>query len=353
MSRDIYVSRTNNKKRKKRKKVMMWFVFPLLIFVLSATVYGAFLYKKAESVANGSYEPVNTSSKRTEKVDPFTDNVSILLIGVDESEIRNFGAGSRTDALMVATLNAKDKSIKLVSIPRDSYVKIPGRKAKTKINHAHAYGGTELTIETVQELLDIPIDYYVKMNFNAFIDVVDALGGIKADVPYEMIEQNSVDTAGAIHLMPGVQELDGEEALAFARTRHQDSDIERGKRQQEIVKQVIKKAASFSSIPKQTDIIEAVGKNMTTNITFGEMKSLINYVTKGTNIQIESLHLAGSDSMIDKVYYYQLDEQSLADVIVQMKTHLGLISPAENGQDTQGSDTETDETTPETTDTNN
>jgi polyisoprenyl-teichoic acid--peptidoglycan teichoic acid transferase len=324
------ISRISGKKKKRKKRIFKWFLFPILFLVLSGTVYGTFLYKKAESVANESYKPVKAESKRKDPVDPKIDNVSILLIGVDESKIRKFGKGSRTDALMVATLNEKEKSVKLVSIPRDSYVQIPGRKYKDKINHAHAYGGTELTIETVQNLFDIPIDYYVKMNFNAFIDVIDALEGIKVEVPYELIEQDSKDTAGAIHLLPGLQELNGEEALAFARTRHQDSDIERGKRQQEIVKAVLKKAVSVHSIPKQSDAIEAVGKNMTTNFSFVEMKSLINYVTAGSNLKIESLSLDGSDSMINSIYYYQLNEQSLENVKVQFKTHLALIDPPTN-----------------------
>jgi polyisoprenyl-teichoic acid--peptidoglycan teichoic acid transferase len=329
MSQNNYPSRLNKKKKKTRKKIMIWVLLPLLVMIVGASVYGTMLYKKAESVANDSYKPVETTSKREVKADPKMDNVSILLIGVDESNTRNFGEGSRTDALMVATLNEKDKSVKLVSIPRDSYVNIPGRKAKTKINHAHAFGGTELTIETVQELLDIPIDYYVKMNFNAFIDVVDALGGVEAEVPYELYEQDSKDRADAIHLKSGLQQLGGEEALALARTRHKDSDIERGKRQQELIKAVITKAVSLNSIPKQSDVIEAVGKNMSTNLTFAEMKSLINYVLAGKDLNIESLHLEGSDSMISSVYYYQLDDQSLSNIQLQLKTHLALIEAPE------------------------
>ena len=328
MSQDNNISRIKGKKKKRKKRVFKWFLFPLLILTLSATVYGTFLYKKAESVANGSYQPVKAESQR--EVDPKIDNISILLIGVDESKIRKFGKGSRTDALMVATLNEKEKSVKLVSIPRDSYVKIPGRKNKDKINHAHAFGGTELTIETVQNLLDIPVDYYVKMNFNAFIDVIDALDGIKVEVPYELYEQDSKDRADAIHLQAGLQELNGEEALALARTRHYDNDIERGKRQQEIVKSVLRRAVSVHSLTKQSDVMEAIGKNMTTDLAFGEMKSLITYVTAGTNLNIESLPLEGSDAMINSVYYYQLDESALVNVTQQLKNHLALDTTSNN-----------------------
>src|SRR5699024_2592231 len=137
----------------------------------------------------------------------------------------------------------------------------------------HAYGGPRATIDTVEELLGIPIDYFVRINFEAFMDVVDAVEGIEYDVPYEFSEQNSRDQADSIHLYPGVQELDGEEALALARTRKHDSDVERGKRQQEIIKALVSKVLSVKSLLKYDDVIEAVGENMKTNMTFTEMKS--------------------------------------------------------------------------------
>ena len=127
----------------------------------------------------------------------------------------------------------------MVSIPRDSYVYIPERGKKDKITHAHAYGGTEATIETVEELFDIPVDYFFKLNFNAFIDVVDALGGIMVDVPITVSEMDSNDNKNAIHLEKGFQKLNGEEALALARTRKIDNDIERGKRQQLVLKPLL------------------------------------------------------------------------------------------------------------------
>ena len=156
----------------------------------------------------------------------------------------------------------------MVSIPRDSYVYIPVEKKKDKITHAHVFGGTEGTIETVEELFDIPVDYFVKLNFNAFIDVVDALGGIEVDVPITFTEQNSKDTADAIHLKKGLQELNGEEALALSRTRKIDNDIERGKRQQLVLQAIIDKAVSIGSITKYGKLMESMGDNLTTNMEF-------------------------------------------------------------------------------------
>src|SRR5690625_1334326 len=146
---------------------------------------------------------------------------------------------SRTDALILATLNKDDKSVKLVSIPRDSLVYIPEVGYEDKITHAHAFGGTKATIETVENKLELPVDYYVKLNFHAFVDVVNAINGVEVDVPYEFKESDSDDKRDNIHLYPGVQNLNGEEALAFSRTRYKDSDIDRGKRQLELIDSVI------------------------------------------------------------------------------------------------------------------
>jgi polyisoprenyl-teichoic acid--peptidoglycan teichoic acid transferase len=315
------------KKRKKRRKRILYFVLvPILLIAFSAAGYGAYLYKKAETVFSESYTTLDgreKSDKREKQVDPMVDNVSVLFIGVDESKNRNYGDSSRSDALMLATLNEKDKTVKLVSIPRDSYVYVPEVGYKTKINHAHAYGGPKATIETVEEVLDIPVDYYVKMNFYAFMDVIDALNGIKVDVPYELYEKDSDDENNAIHLQPGVQKLNGEEALALARTRKLDSDIERGKRQQEIIKAVVKKAASANSFSKYDDVIEAIGKNMETNMTFEEMKSFTNYGLSG-KIDLETLSLEGADTYIEGVYYWQLDDTSLANTSNELKDHLEI-----------------------------
>src|SRR5690606_2900745 len=126
------------------------------------------------------------------------------------------------DALVLATLNNADKSIKLVSIPRDTYAYIPDSGRDDKITHAYAYNGPRSTIESVEGLLDVPVDYYMTMNFDPFVDVVDALGGIRAEVPYDMKEKDETDSHNAIELEEGIQQLNGSEALALARTRYYD-----------------------------------------------------------------------------------------------------------------------------------
>src|SRR5699024_8863115 len=231
---------------------------------------------------------------------------------------------SRTDALILATLNKDDKSVKLLSIPRDSFVYIPEVGKEDKINHAHAFGGTKATIDTIENTFDIPVDYYLILNFNAYVDVVDAVGGVDVDVPYEFKESDSNDKRDTIHLYEGYQNLDGEEALAFARTRKKNSDFDRGQRQLEVINSIIDKSTSLSSIMKYDDIIEAVGDNLKTNMTFMVMKSFFSYATNGKGIDVDMLSLEGNDYQPGNIYYWQIDDVSLQNTIATMKSHLEI-----------------------------
>lgn len=325
MSKDKFPTISDGKKSK-RKKIFYFVGIPLLVVIVAVLSYGGFLYNKAASVMDNSYQPIEReNSKREEIPNVNVDDISMLILGVDDSNVRDFKEGSRTDAMILATFNQKQKSIKLLSIPRDTYVYIPEKERYTKINHAHSYGGVKLTIETVEELLDIPIDHYVKLNFNAFMEVVEAVGGVDVYVPYEIKELDSKDRLRKIHLKPGIQRLNGEEALAFVRTRKMDNDVERGKRQQEVITAILKKAMSISSITKYADIIEAVGDNMTTDIPFSEMKSFLDYAAAGPNLNVETSVLKGEDTYIDRTYYYQLDEDALEETKHTLKQHLGIV----------------------------
>jgi LCP family protein required for cell wall assembly len=330
-----------NKKRKLRRRAY-FILIPLLALFLGVIGYGSYLYMKADSVMSDAYveDEVEKSDLREEVVDPQVDNVSILIMGVDANDHRENSESARTDALMVATLNEEEKSVKLVSIPRDSYVYIPEVGYESKINHAHAYGGPHATRETVENLLDIPIDYYVRVNFHAFVDVVDALGGINVEVPYEFTESNSMDQRDAIHLMEGEQKLDGEEALALARTRKLDNDIERGKRQQDIIKAIVDKGVSVSSVLKLDDVIEAVGSNMSTNMTFGEMRSFISYATNGSDIQIDTMTLEGNDYQPGSTYYWQLDEMALNETKSMLQDHLEITNTVQTDGESSPETTE-------------
>lgn len=273
--------------------------------------------------ANEPLERGEKSDKREMGVNPKNDNISVLFLGVDD---RDGNLRGRTDAIIVATFNKKERSIKMTSIPRDSLVEIPGRRNKDKINHAHAFGGTDLAVETVEHLLDIPIDYYTKVNFTAFIEIVDALGGIEVDVPFTFREMDSRDRQNAITLREGRQTLNGEEALAFSRMRKKDprGDIGRGERQQEVVKAIIKKGASISSITSYGEVLDSLEKHLSMNLTFSDIVSMHSYAT---NLgAIESLSIKGESKTISGVSYIILDEESLREVSQKFKQHLEVVN---------------------------
>src|SRR5699024_4831821 len=150
--------------------------------------------------------------------------------------------------------------------------------------------------------------YYVRMNFEAFIDVVDSLNGISYDVPFEIDEMDSKDKQNAIHLDPGYQKLDGEEALALVRTRKYASDVDRGRRQEGVCMTTSRKLTSASSLFKWGNLIDGLGDNLKTGLDPSEMKSFLSYAFN-KSCDIEKVNLEGDgDYMDDGLGYFHADE---------------------------------------------
>jgi LCP family protein required for cell wall assembly len=326
-------------RKKRRRRIAAFLILPLLCLILGGASYAAYLYKKAEKVAQAAYNGLDRgkkSDKRLEAVKPLEDNISILIMGVDESKQRKadkkeFGDAFRTDALLLATINKDDKSIKLVSIPRDTLVYIPSKKRKGKITHAYAYGGANSTIQTVENFLDVPVDYYVKFNFDSFVKIIDTLGGIEMDVPISVTDFNSKKN-GFVKVEKGYHKLNGEQALVLARARHIDNDFMRGKRQQLIIEAVAKKALSLNSVTKMADLIEAAGSDMKTNLTFDDMIGVVKTML-GAQLNMEKLQIQCTDKYINNAYYAEPDKKSVKDIQDTLKQHLGLQSETDSNED--------------------
>ncbi|EIT86919.1 YvhJ protein [Fictibacillus macauensis ZFHKF-1] len=329
------MDRQEVRKKKKKKRRFRFIAFPIMIIALLALGYGGYLTYKLVNASNKATETLKRGDKsdlRNAGVDPSKDNFSVLIAGIDDSQHRK-GAkgfvGNRTDALILATFNRDKKEVKMLSIPRDSYVDIEGH-GQDKITHAHAFGGINLTVGTVENLLNVPVDYYVRLNFDAFLQIVDTLGGVDVNVKKKIVEQDSKDHAGAIKLEPGQQRLNAEQALAYARTRHADSDVDRGDRQKQIIEAIIKESTQLKSVPKYGKLIENVGDNLTTNFSFGNMIALLKYAKSIENI--ESLRLEGDDTRINNIYYYKLKPQSVEKVSNELKQELGYKGNDTNNQ---------------------
>ncbi|KAA0762123.1 LCP family protein [Bacillus sp. SH5-2] len=353
-------TRSTPKKSKKKTKII---ISVILFFLLVGGGYTWFLVNKASSaVRNAAHDLArgDKSDLRDKAVKPITNNVSVLIMGVDESDVRGkeYGEAIRTDALLLATFNKDSKTVKLLSIPRDTYTYIPVEKKKDKITHAHAYGsakngkngGPQASIDAVEKLMNVPVDYFVKFNFKSFIKIVDDLGGIEVDVPVEFTEQDSNDNAEAIHLKKGVQKLNGEEALALARTRHIDSDAMRGQRQQLVIEAILKKLTDVGSVTKVGNIIDDINGQFVTNLTFDDMLSFYKY---GVDSSIEKLQIQGDDCYMEKgddtcskspgggrTYYYNPDKKELAKVTNELRTHLGLPAYTKTDSDSKKTSSE-------------
>ncbi|MFC7062458.1 LCP family protein [Halobacillus seohaensis] len=336
--------------KRKKTKIFLWVIASLILLTIGATVgYAAFLTDKARDAASDSNESLDRGDKselREDKVTPRMDHTSVLFMGIDDSEARDSsdnGEGpSLSDALILATFNNDDQSVKLVSIPRDSYAYIPEVGYNDKITHAHSFGGTDATIETVENLLDVPVDYYVRLNFNSFVDVINSLGGVEYDVPFDLAEQNSKDQKGAIELSEGQQVVNGEEALALVRSRQYDSDLARGERQLSMIQAIIDKVASAGSITNYGSVIDSIGNNMKTNLSFSEMTSYKDYVINEEGLHFDEMQLKGEGGYIDDVWYFHIDDTSLANTKNSLRSHLNLEdTPTNNsfaGEDSQDDD---------------
>jgi len=211
----------------------------------------------------------------------------------------------------------------MVSIPRDARVDIPGR-GLDKLTHAYAYDGADLAIETIENLFDIPVDYVVSLNFNAFMEIVDTIGGVEVEVPFTFSEMDSSDKKDALTLQEGKQTLTGEEALAFVRMRKQDprGDLGRGDRQKDLIEAIIRQSANFTTITRFNSLMDSLERNLSTNLSFSKIVSMHSYARDLDNI--ESLLLEGEDARINNIYYYQLFDESVSEVSQTLKEHLDI-----------------------------
>lgn len=303
------------RKRSTKKKSTGWKVFWIVLTLLT-TASGVFFYstyRDMEKAAADIYEPVDTDSLRTLSTDLNNkEPISILFLGVDTGELGRTEQG-RSDSMIVATINPNTQKTTLLSIPRDTYSLMvgyaEGEDYYDKINHAYAYGGTEVAINSVQELLGIPIDYYVTVNMAGLEQIVDAIGGIKVDSPFAFSFYED-ETGITYTFEEGENQLDGASALAFARMRYDDPEGDTGRqaRQRLVIESLLKKFASLNNILNYKNVLRSTASNIETNFQMEDYVSLMrnDYLSATNNIQQEKL--AGVDDMMDGVYYHFVEE---------------------------------------------
>lgn len=270
------------------------------------------VYEYSEEMENQDNATLQSSTDK-KVTEPFT----VLVMGVD-STIDGLKANQafNGDTLILVTFNPSTLTTTMFSIPRDLYVPIAcNHNRYAKINSSAAYGSS-CVINTVQQLTDITIDYYVKINFTGVVELVDALGGITVDVEEpdfqfngrrdcgvnRICEQNSLRQFGQemIYIDTGIQTLNGEQALAYARNRHQYalSDIARNQHQQQIIEAMAQKLKSLNTINDFEKILDTVSNNIETNMLPEQILSFYNVGkdmlinSKSTNLSIKKTYLS-------------------------------------------------------------
>ena len=237
-----------------------------------------------------------------ENIDITNDSYNILITGVDT--YGSITKVSRSDVNMVISINPKDNKILITSIPRDYYVYLSDFSSYDKLTHTGIYG-IETSIKAVEDLLDIDINYYVKVNFTTLIDIVDLLGGIEVDSKYEF---TSID---GYHYSVGKNYLNGNEALSFARERKafSDGDRVRIKNQQLVLKSIINKLLSSKIITNYNNLLNSLNNKFLTNMTDDELTKLIKWQIDGMHSwNIDNVSLNGTD---DYQYTYSYQKQLL------------------------------------------
>lgn len=236
------------------------------------------------------------------------DTMSVLLLGTDTGAEGRTDHG-RSDVIMVATVNPGTGRVTLTSIPRDTYVDIPGY-GMDKINHAYAFGGAELTMEAVNQLLDIQLDHYIVVNMAGIQEIVDTIGGIEVTPPV------SFSIGGYDFTKGQTTTLDGNMALQYARERYTSGgDYARQERQRDILVAIYEEVTSMGV----TDVLRLGRVGMALNDNLEMSVSLTDFIDIATSIggsikTVETYQLYGTGEMIDGVYYDIPDEASLAEV---------------------------------------
>lgn len=301
----------SSRRRKRSKKIWLIPLVIVIVLFLGGGAYAFSIYNNAkQTVNNKMHEPVDSidfdQSKKKVKA---TKPLHILLMGTDERE----GDKGRSDALMVLSLNPENDKMQLVSIPRDTRTEIVGKGTEDKINHAYAFGGSDMEVATVENFLDMDMDYYVRMNMEGLEELVDELGTITVD--------NEVAWEDDKYDFPeGSVEMDGDKTLSFVRMRKDDpeGDAGRTKRQRQVMEAIVDKGASIGSVSKINSLIDVFGNNMSTNLDFANMKKLWNGY-RDTRKDIESYAIEGEDTRIDGIYYLMVPDEEIEKVHEMME----------------------------------
>lgn len=304
-------------KRKPKKKKSTVARNIILSIVAVLILFTAFkVYNFVKSPLNEA-EPIDTELEEPiEPMAPAEDDefakkrVNILVLGIDERE----GEPARADTIILASLFPEERQVKLLSIPRDTRLLIPGH-GNDKVNHAHVYGGINLVKSSVEEFTGIPIDYYVETNFQGFINMIDILGGVSLNVEKKMYKPLE-----NIDLEPGLQTLNGYDSLAYVRYRDDGmGDIGRIGRQQNFIKVLAENTIRTSNVTKIPELVDEMKKYVKTDLSIMDMITYATRFAKMDPADLEGYQVPGFSGMQNEVSYWIPDLNATKKIVDNMK----------------------------------
>lgn len=289
-----------------RRFFKAFFTTILLIVILFVGSTGFFLFKShIENPGDILAELKNSDN-----------NVQFLLLGVDSLDSSS-ATNTRSDTIMLVNMNLDTGGVDLISIPRDTYARIEGYNNQ-KINHSYNYGGSDLTLQTVNNLLGTDIKYYITMDYSFVGDVVDIIGGVTVDVPIKMdYEDPWADPPLSIHLEPGVQTLKGNEALQFLRFRkgYTNQDLGRVQAQQQFVSAFISKIKSPSTFLKAPILLKSYDKYTKSNMPFSQIVKIGLKARKFSSDKITTNTLPGYPGYRNRVSYFFVNQNKTDELL--------------------------------------
>ena len=315
VSEEKLSNRKKQRKNKKRRKMIFATFFALFSILVAGTVFILSRISKTEDAIHKKVETVQLREKEVTDM----DSISVLLLGIDNGAYGRDTEVGRADTMLLVTINPKQKKTTMVSIPRDSYTEIIGYGTFDKLNHAYAFGKEQFSINSVQNMLNVPIDYYVTVDMNGLIGLVDAVGGLQ-------ITPNLTFTYEEEYFEEGViRHVDGEAALRYSRMRYDDpeGDIGRQKRQQYIIQKLVEKLLSLNSITKYEEILQTLENSVKTNFTVEKLFQVAQ-THKEALQHFDSHTISGNGAMINGVYYFVIPEQEKLRISNVLRKSLDL-----------------------------
>lgn len=324
-------------KRRRLKRKAPFFICCLLLVALLAGGYELFKNDFNLPAIDSIAEPGPVKLEQ---------RLNVLLLGVDA---RDGETNTRTDTIILASVDPKSKQMSLLSIPRDTRVNIPGH-GWDKINSASVYGGLDTTMEVVSDLLGIPVKYYVRADFSGFKNIVDELGGVTLDVEQNMYHYDP-DDGGAytIDLKKGVQRLDGDKALQYVRYRdYAMGDIDRTAHQQKFLVALAKEMLQPGTILKLPSLVPEVNKYVKTNLSLSNMMTLAQAGKKLEDGSIVTQTLPGRPININGGSYWGVDPDEARQMVANLfngetVTNVVLSTPLSGLPVDSGSYSQTDQ----------